>query len=115
MEAKFEFPEPLYETYCFMGGKKRVCLVCGRGKAVSILRTTTTEIFPLCSGCSFGWNFYGYEIFKKVKPKQLLWNIVKFKFRHPFYDGYISIYKNLKLIEAWAAKMKKYLKPKKEE
>jgi hypothetical protein len=112
METTFEFPEPLYETYIC---KKKVCLVCGSAKAKSVLRTTTTEIFPICSGCSFGWNFYGYEILKKVKPKQLIWNLVKFKLMHPFYGGLISIYKNLKTIEAWASKMKRYLKSKKEE
>lgn len=108
------FPEPLFETYCFQGGKKRICLVCGSGKSVSILRTTTTEMFPLCEHCAFRWNFYGYEIFKKIKPKQLLWNIFKFKLRHPFYDSIINIYKNLKVIQAWTAKMKRWAKSRKE-
>lgn len=106
------FPEPLYETYIT---KKKICLVCGSAKAVSVLRTPSTEIFPLCEGCSTRWNFYGYEIFKKVKPKQLLWNLVKFKLLHPFYDGYVSIYKNLKIIEAWSTKMKRWAKSRKEE
>jgi len=115
MNTTFEFPEPLFETYCFMGSKKKVCLVCGSDKSNSVLRTTTTELFPLCSGCAFKWNFYGYECLKKIKPKTLLWNLIKFKLRHPFYDSIISIYNNLKAIEAWNAKMKRYFKSKKEE
>ena len=109
------FPEPLWETPHFMGSSKKVCLVCGSAKAKSVLRTTNTEIFPICIGCSFGWNFYGYEILKKVKPKKLLWNLIKFKLCHPFYDGYISIYRNLKVIEAWSTKMKRWTKSKKDE
>lgn len=109
------FPEPLWETPCFMGSKKKICLVCGSAKATSVLRTSSTEIFPICTGCSFNWNFYGYEIFKKIKPKKLIWSLIKFKLTHPFYDGIISIYKNFKTIQAWSSKMKRYLKSKKEE
>lgn len=108
------FPEPLWETPCFMSSKRKICLVCGSAKAISVLRTTTTEIFPICSGCSFNWNFYGYEIFKKIKPKKLIWNLIKFKLIHPFYDNPISIYNNLKTIQIWSNRMKRYLKSRKE-
>lgn len=109
------FPDTLFETYVFTHGNKKVCLVCGSRKAKSVLRTITAEIFPICGDCSFNWNFYGYEIFKKIKPKQLLWNLIKFKLTHPFYDGIISIYKNLNVIKEWSTKMKKWAKSRKEE
>lgn len=108
------FPEPLWETPCFMGSNRKVCLVCGSAKAISVLRTTNKDIFPICNKCSFNWNFYGYEIFKRIKPKKLIWNLIKFKIMHPFYDNPISIYKGLKAAEAWSAKMKRYLKSRKE-
>lgn len=103
----FEFPEPLFEVAYCCGNK--VCLVCGSKKATSALRTTTKEIFPLCKDCSFGWNFYSYHILTKIKPKNLILNLIKFKILHPFYGNIIEIYRNLQVIQIWAKKMKKYM------
>jgi hypothetical protein len=102
-----EFPEPLWEA-CFFGNKP--CLVCGRNKATSVLRTTSVEIAPICKDCSFNWNFYGYDALKKVKPKQLIFNLLKFKLIHPFCGSIFTIYKDLKRMQAWAAKMKRIMK-----
>jgi len=102
-----EFPEPLWEAW-FYGNKP--CLACGRHKAVSVLRTTTTEIVPICQQCSFNWNFYGYDALKKVKPKQLIFNLIKFKLFHPFCGSIFTIYKDLKRMQAWATKMKRIMK-----
>jgi NAD-dependent SIR2 family protein deacetylase len=101
----FEFPEPLFEAIFY---SKKVCLVCGQTKASSVLRTTDRELIPLCKSCSSEWNFYGYYILKKIKPKTLILNLIKFKILHPFHDNVVSIYKSMKDIQEWAKKMKKF-------
>jgi hypothetical protein len=103
----FEFPEPLWEANFF---DNKPCLVCGNDKAVSVLRTIETEIAPICKNCSCNWNFYGYNALKKVKPKQLIFNLIKFKLKHPFCGKIFTIYKDLKKMQAWAAKMKRIMK-----
>lgn len=110
MKTPFDdlFPDTLFEScVCY---ENKICLVCGSAKAISTLRTTTITIFPICRNCSFNWNVYGYEVFKKIKPKKLILNIIKFKLTHPFFDSIISIYKNFKVIKSWSTKIKKYLK-----
>ena len=102
----FEFPEPLFESHCY--GNK-ICLVCGGGKATSALRTTIQEIFPICKDCSFNWNFYGYYILTKIKPKTLILNLIKFKIIHPLYSNIFEIYKNLQVIQTWVKKMRKHM------
>lgn len=101
----FEFPEPLYESHCT--GKK-ICLVCGSAKATTALRTTEKEIVPICKACSCNWNFYSYYILTKIKPKTLILNLLKFKILHPLYGGLYSIYQDIKTMQAWSIKMKKF-------
>jgi transposase-like protein len=115
MKTPFDdlFPETLFEANLLEGTK--VCLACGSRKAVSVLRTIDREVIPICKHCSFNWNFYGYEILKKIKPKKLIWNLIKFKLRHPFIGGWYSIYTQLKVMEVWSARMKRWLKSRKEE
>ncbi len=117
MKTPFDdlFPEPLFESPYFAHGTRRICLVCGSAKAETTLRTVTTEIFPICGNCSFNWNFYSYDSLKKIKPKQLMWNLAKFKLLHPFYDNPITIYKSLKRIKRWSTKMAAYMKRRKNE
>jgi hypothetical protein len=103
----FEFPDPLWQAN-FFGNKP--CLACGNHKATSVLRTVDTEIVPICTDCAVGWNFYGYDILKKVKPKTLIFNLFKFKLKHPFCGSVFTIYKDLKRMQAWAARMKRIMK-----
>lgn len=102
-----EFPEPLFEALLY---DKKVCLVCGKSKASSVLRTIEKPLIPICKGCASDWNCYGYAILKKVKPKTLILNLFKFKIMNPFYDGWVSIYYQLQDIQSWGKKMKKFMK-----
>ncbi len=100
-----DFPEPLFEALLY---DKKICLVCGETKASTVLRTISNPLIPLCKTCSVEWNFYGYSILKRIKPKELIINLIKFKILHPFYGGFFSIYKDLDAIKAWSIKMKKF-------
>lgn len=106
------FPDPLFEANL---ERNKICLTCGKAKATSVLRTVSAEIIPICKDCSTNWNFYGYDILRKIKPKELIWNLVKFKLSHPLTGGWYSIYEQLKVMEVWSAKMKKWLKSRKED
>ena len=67
--VEWMFPEPLYESAPIQ--EDRLCLVCGSNPAHSVLRTPTKPdaIVPLCKDCSVDWNFYGYDIFKKINGR----------------------------------------------
>jgi hypothetical protein len=108
------FPETLYETYC-MENSCKLCFVCGRDKAFSVLRSVDREIAPVCKACSVSWNFYGYEIFKKTGPKRLIWNLFVYKYWHWFSSPSAwEICSDLKKFAEWGAKMKQFQKRRKE-
>jgi hypothetical protein len=75
------FPETLYEANI---QKKSVCLVCAKDKATSLLRSTSREVAPICKNCAADWNWYGYAIFKKIRPKQLRRSLVWYKILYWF-------------------------------
>lgn len=107
MQSNFEFPDPLYQAN-FFGNKP--CLACGKYKAVSVLRTVEEEIVPICENCSVNWNFYGYDALKKFKPKELIFNLIKFKILHPLCGSTYTIYRDLKKMNTWAVRMKRIMK-----
>jgi hypothetical protein len=103
--------DPLYETYYFP--KPKICLVCGRDKAVSGLHSICRNriIVPLCSNCSFNYNFHGISILNKIKPKELIYNLIKYKFFHWFSSpSLLEIYADLQEFKAWEIKMKRIMK-----
>jgi len=103
-----DFPEPLYETTFLQS--RRMCLVCARKFAESVLRTTVKEIVPLCKDCAVDWNFYGYLILKRIKPSRLIWRTLVFKILHPFQPPSLrTIWQDIKNLQAWGAKMKKWM------
>lgn len=102
------FPEIVYETYC-ISSKKKPCFVCGSKKAISVLRSVEREIIPLCKDCSFKWNFYSIEVLKAIRPKQLVWNLLKFKLLHWFgVQSLYRTYKDLKVFQEWEKKNRKF-------
>jgi hypothetical protein len=102
-----EFPEPLYEATYLQS--RRMCLVCARKYAESVLRTTEKEIVPLCEDCAADWNFYGYLILKRIKPTRLIWRTLGFKILHPFQQPSLrTIWQDIKTLQAWSEKMKKW-------
>jgi hypothetical protein len=102
-----EFPEPLYES-TFLSNP-RMCLVCARKHAESVLRTTDQEIVPLCKDCAADWNLYGYLLLKRIKPGQLIRRTAVFKMLHPFQQPSMrTIWHDIKTLRAWAKKMKKW-------
>ncbi len=106
------FPETLYEAN--LHNTKKVCLVCGSGKAETILRTIDREVAPICKNCGSDWNFYGYEIFKKIKPKTLIQNILKYKVFNIFGSQSLwKTYKDIQIFQKWSIGMKKWLKGRK--
>lgn len=103
------FPQPLYETST--GIEKKICLVCGKDKSYSVLRTTSKTIVPLCRDCSTDWNWYGYGILKKINPKTLMRSILKYKLLHWFeVQSIIKCCHDLRDFKAWSQKQKKFLK-----
>ncbi|MBI2803643.1 MAG: hypothetical protein HYX68_01500 [Planctomycetes bacterium] len=103
-----DFPEPLYETTHLQS--RRMCLVCARKHAESVLRTTEKEIVPLCKGCAADWNCHGYLILRRIKPGRLIWRTLVFKMFHPFQTPSLRvIWQDIKSLQAWAAKMKKWM------
>jgi hypothetical protein len=103
------FPETLFETYSFTGN--RVCLVCGSNKAESVLRSIDRELVPLCAACSRDWNFHGYNILKKIKPKQLLQSLLVYKLRHWFSaPSVMALCRSLRDLGDWSAKMKRFMR-----
>ena len=103
-----EFPEPLYETTYMQS--RRMCLVCARKHAESVLRTTEKEIVPLCKDCASDWNAYGYSILKRIKPIRLIRRTLVFKILHPFQQPSLrTIWHDIKALQSWAEKMKKWM------
>ncbi len=103
-----DLPEPLYETTYLHS--RRMCLVCARRFADSVLRTTEKEIVPLCTDCAADWNFYGYLILRRIKPSRLIWRTAVFKSLHPFQEPSLrTIWQDVKSLQGWAEKMKKWM------
>jgi hypothetical protein len=98
-------PEPLYESTLLPSPK--VCLVCASERAESGLYSGTRLIVPLCTGCSADWNFHRYDLLKRVRPKELLARLAKYKLLHLFSrPGPIELYKDVSELGRWAKKMK---------
>lgn len=103
-----DFPEPLYETTYLQS--RRMCLVCARRFAESVLRTTDKEVVPLCKDCAADWSFYGYLILKRIKPSRFIWRTFVFKTLHPFQQPSLpTIWQDMKALQTWAEKMKKWV------
>ena len=98
-------PEPLYESYLLPSPK--VCLTCARGPAHSGLYSGPRLVVPICKECAADWNFHGYDLLKKVRPKQLLLRLANYKLFHLFSrPGPVEISRDLKEMARWAKKMK---------
>ena len=98
-------PEPLYESFLLPSPK--VCLVCASERAHSALYSGTRLVVPLCKECAADWNFYGYDVLKRVRSKQLVWRLARYKLLHPFSrPGPIEISRDVKEMARWAKKMK---------
>lgn len=107
-ETLMDFPEPLYETTYLQS--RRMCLVCARKHAESVLRTAEKEIVPLCKDCAADWNAYDYGILRRIKPIRLIWRTLVFKILHPCQQPSLSIIRqDMKALQAWAEKMKKWM------
>jgi hypothetical protein len=101
-------PEPLFEVVQMPAPK--VCLRCGRERATSLLYSSLgmRPVLPLCSNCAADWNVAGYHILKDMNAKTLLWELMKFKLRHPF--GRPSIFEirdDLQNLQRWVRKMQR--------
>ena len=106
--VSMDFPEPLYETTFLQS--RRMCLVCARKHAESVLRTTDREIVPLCKDCAADWNSYGYVILKRITAGRLIRRTVVFKLLHPFQQPSLwTIWHDIKALQAWAKKMRKWM------
>jgi len=102
----FQFPEPLFEsTYV---PKPKLCLVCGKKKADSVLRTVERDVCPICKDCSARWNTYSYSVLKGIKPLELLKNIYFYKLLHWFEPSLITIFKDMKSFRRWGNHMKQF-------
>lgn len=102
-------PEPLYES--FLLPRPKVCLVCARRPASSGLYTGTRLVVPLCKQCAADWNVHGYDILKRVRPKQLVVRLAKYKALHLFRrPGMIELIKDVKAMARWSVKMKTIMK-----
>jgi hypothetical protein len=98
-------PEPLYESFLLPSPK--VCLVCASKPAHCALYSGTRLIVPLCEDCAADWNFYGYDVLKRIRPKQLALRLAKYKLLHPFTrPGVMEISRDVKEMARWAKKMK---------
>lgn len=105
------FPEPLFESPYMP--EKKVCLVCGRHRAKSVLYTSINmrPLIPLCEDCASRWNVYGYLILKRIKPGSLVRNLLWWKSFHLFQSpSMFSMINDMRGIVAWSKKMKKFLK-----
>ena len=102
-----DFPEPLFETTPLQS--RKMCLVCARKYAESVLRTTDKEIVPVCRDCAADWNSYGYLILKRITPSRLIWRTLVFKALHPFQQPSLqTIWQDVETLQAWAKMMKKW-------
>lgn len=103
-----DVPEPLWETtFCTTG---KTCLVCANYFAFSVLRTVNEEVVPMCKDCSVRWNFHGYLILKEIRPWNLIKKLLWFKLKHPVKCSLISFFKDVRKLQSWAKKMKRWLK-----
>ena len=100
-------PEPLFESYYMP--KRHVCLRCGKARATSLLYTPMgmRPVLPMCKDCATDWNWYGYYALKRIQPKSLIWNLIKFKFWHPFSrpSGF-DLYRDIRNMLRWVRKMR---------
>jgi hypothetical protein len=103
-----DFPEPLFESHLH---ERKACLVCGARRAATVLRTTGREIVPICPDCSTDWNFVGYAILKRIKPRRLLRSLALFKLSHPFQKpSWRTILRDLRVLQDWARNMRRWMK-----
>lgn len=99
-------PEPLFESIHMP--QPHICLCCGHKWATTVLITPIgmRAVVPICESCSIRWNFYGYYALKKIRPKKVLWQLLKFKarnlWRHP---SFVDIYNDVKSMIRWSRKM----------
>jgi hypothetical protein len=108
LEIAMDFPEPLFEAHL---NQQKVCLICAKRFAKTVLRTTDREIVPLCEDCSSDWNLYGYPILKRIKPGVLLRRLLAFKLRHPFRrPSWLTIGRDINGLKDWAGKMRKWMR-----
>jgi hypothetical protein len=102
-------PEPLYES--FLLPTPKVCLVCACQPANSALYSGTRLVVPLCKQCAAAWNVHGYDILKRMKPKQLVVQLTKYKAVHLFSrPGLIEILRDVAALAKWSKKMKIIMK-----
>jgi hypothetical protein len=98
-------PEPLYES--FLLPVPKVCLVCAGRRANSALYSGTRLIVPLCKECAVDWNIHGVDLLKRVRPKQLMLRLAKYKVFHLFgAPGMIEIARDVAEMARWSKKMK---------
>lgn len=102
-----DLPEPLWETSIW---HKKMCLVCAERFATNVLRTIEKEVVPICKNCSADWNFYGYEILKKIEPKRLILKTFWFKLKNLWGLSMWSVWKDVQALRQWAKKMKKWVR-----
>lgn len=103
-----DFPEPLYESYHF-AHRPRMCLVCAKNEASSVLRTVDREVVPICAKCSAEWNFHGYEILKRIRPGRLACRALLFQLLHPR-SSLLATWRDAQALRRWAEKMKRWMK-----
>lgn len=109
-----EFPDILFESYYNETGKEKLCLVCGKDRAESYLRNMSRIIVPMCKTCGSDWNFHGYYILRRLKPKELFNTILNYKWemykKLRFGPSWYQILTDLRAYAAWGKKMKKFAK-----
>jgi hypothetical protein len=101
-----DFPQPLYES-CILTGP-RLCLVCARNVAATVLRTTDRDVCPLCLDCGADWNVYGYAILRRIKPLTLFRNIGLFKLTHWGRPSVATVWKDVTSLRQWGEQMRKF-------
>ena len=103
-----DFPEPLFESHLH---QRKVCLVCAKKYAKTVLRTVEREIVPVCADCASDWNFYGYHVLRRIKPGRLVGRLLAFKLRHPFQrPSWPTIWRDVVGLKEWAGKMRKWMR-----
>jgi hypothetical protein len=98
-------PEPLFEAPLDVS---KVCLRCGQQRATSLLRSAgdMQPVLPLCASCAAEWNLYGYQALKHIRPRSLLWNLAKYKLRHPFgRPSTTELIRDVRNLLRWVSKM----------
>jgi hypothetical protein len=75
------------------------------------LYSGTRLVVPLCTECAADWNVHGYDILKRVKPKQLVARLAKYKARHLFRrPSIVEVFRDVAGMAKWSAKMKTIMK-----